>query len=198
MRRWRVVAAAIAAICFIGVAGLHLPLARSRVLSSISAALAKRGIRFEADRLSYNLFSLTAGFDRVVVTGTDGGPPFFEADAVRLNLPLAALTGALRLQSIELDRPRVRVVRSADGSWNLPRMTASPGDAGPLLDGPLVLDRFVIRDLSVEYTDAIQGVALKGGGISLDLQRPSGRALAGRLTMTERASVRQEIGRAHV
>src|SRR5262245_43870421 len=94
-RRWRIVAAAIAALILIVVAGLHLPFARARVLSWISAELGKRGISFKADRLTYNLFSLTIGLDRLAVAAAGGGPPFFEADAVRLNLPLAAIGGAL-------------------------------------------------------------------------------------------------------
>jgi hypothetical protein len=189
-RRWRVVLAALAAIALLIVGGLHLPFARARVLSWVSAELGKRGIRFDANRLSYNLFSLTVGLDRVVVAATGGGPPVFEADAVRLNFPFAALRGALRVQSIEIDRPRLRVIRHADGSWNLPA-SASAGDDGPLLSGPLELDHVVIRNMEVEYTDAIQRVAVVSRGMSLDLHRVPGRPLTGRLAMGEPASVRQ-------
>jgi outer membrane protein assembly factor BamA/autotransporter translocation and assembly factor TamB len=189
-RRWRIIAAAIAALALIVFAGIHLPFARARVLSWVSAELGKRGISFKADHLRYNLFSLTVGLDRVAVAATGSEPPFFEADAVRLNLPLAALGGTLRVQSIEIDRPRLRVVRNADGSWNLPRST-SPAAEGPMLSGPLELDRVVIHNLAVEYTDAVQGIALGSRAISLDLHRAPGQALAGRLTMAERASLRQ-------
>jgi outer membrane protein assembly factor BamA/autotransporter translocation and assembly factor TamB len=189
-RRWRVVLAALAAIGLLIVGGLHLPFARARVLSWVSAELGKRGIRFDANRLSYNLFSLTVGLDRVVVAAPGGGPPVFEADAVRLNFPFAALRGALRVQSIEIDRPRLRVIRQADGSWNLPA-SSSAGDDGPLLSGPLQLDHVVIRNMEVEYTDAIQRVAVVSRGMSLDLHRVPGRPLTGRLAMSEPASVRQ-------
>jgi outer membrane protein assembly complex protein YaeT len=189
-RRWRLILAAIAAIGLIVVAGLHLPFARARVLSWVAAELGKRGIRFEADRLSYNLLSLTVGLDRVVVAAAGGGTPFLEADAVRLNLPLAALGGALRVQSIEIDRPRLRVIRQADGSWNLPRPASTAG-SGPLLSAPLELNHVVVRNLSVEYTDAIERVAVESRGVSLDLHRAPGRELAGRLSMSERATVRQ-------
>ena len=81
------------------------------MLSWLTAELGRQGIRFSADRLSYNLFSLTVALDRVVLSAADAGPPIFEADAVRLDLPFAALRGALHVQSIDVDRPRVRVVR---------------------------------------------------------------------------------------
>ena len=132
MRRWRIVAVAIAIVFVLVFAFVHLPFVRTRVLSWAAAELAHRGIRFEAARLHYNLFTLTVGLDRVTMAAAGSEVPFFEADVVRLDLPVSAIFGAFGVESIEVDRPRVRLVRSADGSWNLPRST-SQDDAGPWL-----------------------------------------------------------------
>ena len=88
--------------------------------------------------------------------------PFFEADAVRLDLPLSAIFGTFGVESIEVDRPRVRIVRSADGSWNLPRST-SQDDAGPWLREPLRIDRLTVTGLAVQYNDG-SGVELESAG----------------------------------
>jgi len=189
MRRWRIIAAAIASVCVLVFAFVHLPFVRTRVLSWAGAELARRGIRFEAARLDYNLFALTVGLDRVTMAAAGNGVPFLEADAVLLDLPVSAIFGALRVQSVEVTRPRVRLVQSADGSWNLPRST-QPDEAGPWLSGRLEIDRLVVSGLAVQYSDA-GGVELESAGLTLALQRSPGRPLSGRLSMAEPARVRR-------
>ena len=189
MRRWRIIAVAIAIVFVLVFAFVHLPFVRTRVLSWAAAELALGGIRFEAARLHYNLFTLTVGLDRVTMAAAGSEVPFLEADVVRLNLPVSAIFGTLGIESIEVDRPRVRLVQSADGSWNLPRST-SQDDAGPLLSEPLRIDRLAVTGLAVQYSDA-GGLELESAGLTLVLQRSPGRPLSGRLSMAEPARVRQ-------
>src|SRR5262245_27194295 len=128
-RRWQIIAAAIAIAGLVLTAAVHLPFVRARVLSWAAAELGRRGIQLQAERLHYNLFALTVGLDRVTMRSVGAATPFFEADTVRLNLPLSALAGKLRIQSIDVARPRLTIIRSADGTWNLP---PSSGDSsGP-------------------------------------------------------------------
>ena len=188
MRRWRIIAVAIAIVFVLVYAVAHLPFVRTRGLSWAAAELARNGVRFEAAGLHYNLATLTVGLDRVTMAAAGNEIPFFEADAVRLDLPLSAIFGTFAVESIEVDRPRVRIIRGADGSWNLPRST-SQDDAGPWLSEPLRIDRLTVTGLAVQYNDG-SGVELESAGLALALQRSPGRTLAGRLSMAEPARVR--------
>jgi outer membrane protein assembly factor BamA/autotransporter translocation and assembly factor TamB len=131
---------------------------------------------------------LSASLERVKLTAEGSTVPFLEADAVRLDLPAAAVTGALRIQWIEIDGPRVTIVRSADGSWNLPRSTS---DSSAPLRGPIEIGRLLVRDLAVRYTDAMGKVDLDSRGLTIDMTRAGERPLAGRLTMAEPARFRR-------
>jgi len=94
-------------------------------------------------------------------------PVFVSTDrlAVRIGL-LALLGGNIQINSLELDRPNVELVRNADGVWNF--STLGPAGESPQPDAPaspsdaastraFVLERLVIRDGQVAVSDLGEG-----------------------------------------
>ena len=193
MRRWhrfarltRVVAGGLAVTLAL-LAGLaHAPFVRARVLVAALALLEDSGIRASADRLDYNLFTLTGGLEAVTLTAAGSDTPFFAADAIRLDLPWSVVSGTLAIQSLELDRPRVAVIRQEDGSLNLPEMVeAEDTEVASAPIGPVRIDRLVVRELDARYGDASLPLSVDGRAVTLDLNRVPGGDVMGRLSMSD-------------
>jgi hypothetical protein len=120
-RRWRALAGGLVVALVLLTSLLHAPFVRARVPAAALARLQDSGIRASADRLDYNLFALTGGLQGVTLTAAGSDTPFFSADAIRFDLPWSVVGGTPAVQSLELDRPRIAIVRQADGSLNLRR-----------------------------------------------------------------------------
>ncbi len=159
----------------------HAPFVRAAVLARLRNRIEAAGVRLDADRLSYNLLTLNASLDRVTLAAVDSATPFLQADAIRVKLPWSALWGALTIESIEVDRPRLVIVRDDAGSTNLPAFQGGAG-GGPSTVGPVTIGRLLVRDLAVRYTDASNRSALTASGVTLDLRATGGPRLAGTLT----------------
>jgi hypothetical protein len=89
-----------------------------------------------------------------------GPSPFIETDrlAVRVGL-FQLIRDNVRIDSLDLDRPRVELIRSADGTWNFSTLGASAGDAGETTPGgdaapSFALGRLRISDGQVAVTGA--------------------------------------------
>ena len=187
-RRWWRIALAAAGICVVGaVTGLHLPFVRSRVLSLVADRLDQQGIHLEADRLGYNLLTLTVELDGVSVAARGVDPPFLEIDAARINLPWSIVTGTLAAESVELTRPRLTLVRAADGSLNLP--STDPDTSGGGLEGPIHIGRLLVSDLAVSYDDATNDQSIRADGLTLDMVSSATGPLAGTLRMAQPAAI---------
>ena len=175
---------------------VHTPLVRAGVLSWALARLPAVGLRANVERLDYNLFALTVGFEAVTLSVEDSDTPFLVTDSIRLDLPWSIVGGTLGIQSLEIDRPSVAIMRRDDGSLNLPAMaeTASvnaettSADAEPI--GPLRIDRLVVRDLDARYADTAVPLAVDGRGMTLDLASVPGGRLSGRLSMSDGVTFR--------
>lgn len=187
-RRLIVLATAAPAALLLVAALLHTPFARSQVLDWIARdARTRFGVELEADRLDYNLGSLSFRLVRVRLKATgevrlkpdttdeDEGrlkpapttiPPFFEADEITLDLPWSALGGTFGIESVQLARPRVNVVREQDGTLNLP--TPRPRGTGGL--DRLPIGRVSLTDATASYVDAGREFALEASGLDVDLR----------------------------
>lgn len=191
VRWWRAVAAGVVVCLVASVAIAHLPFVRSRVLSWATARLEQQGIHLEAAGLDYNLLGLRATLRQVAVSAvTHPDAPFFEADLVRVDLPWAILRGGgIQIQSLEIMRPRLTVVRDATGAFNLP--TFETGDEGGS-DSPIQIGHLRIDDLTVRYEDAMRAHRAVSADIRLDMQGLLGERIDGQLTTTGTTTL--EIG----
>jgi hypothetical protein len=162
-RRWRIVAAAIAPSAP-RLGFVHLPFVRTDVLSWVVAELAHRGIRFEAASATTHYAD-----GRLRDDGRSGQGAHSSRRTLSGSICRSLRSSAPRCRVDEVDRPRVRLVQSADGSWNLPRST-NQDHAGPWLRQPLRIDRLIITGLAVQYSDA-SGIELESAGVNLALQR---------------------------
>ncbi len=187
-RRSTRVAALIVLALAIGVAALvHAPFVRRAVLARLTERLNAAGLRLTARGLSYSVLGLRAELDGVTLSAVGQATPFLTADTVRVDVPWSVLWGTFALQSVEIDRPRVVIIRDASGTTNLPLAGGGGGAAGPVS-----IDRLLVRGLDLRYEDAANGVNAAVSGTTLDLTRQPGRDLAGLLSMTGRADVRAD------
>ena len=187
--RWRVVAGG-CLLTLVLLAGLvHTPLVRAEVLSAALARLPALGLRADVERLDYNLFTLTVSVEGVTLSAEGSDTPFFSTDAIRLDLPWSSVRGTVGIQSLEIVRPRIAIVREDDGSLNLPEMAETESrDAEPI--GPLQIDRLVVRDLDARYADSSASLSVDGRGVTLDLAFVPGGRLSGRLSISDGVTLR--------
>jgi outer membrane protein assembly factor BamA/autotransporter translocation and assembly factor TamB len=159
-------------------AAVHLPVARGAVLGRTSAWLSGRGLSLSAERLDYNLFTLSATLVNPRLGAKESATPFFEADRVRVDLPAAVLRGRLVFDDIELTRPVIRL-RNADGVWNLPR-----GDGAAAGEPPhLQIRRLRVDGLRVDVE--APPVSFNAEGVHIDLGPASEGHLRGALRIAE-------------
>jgi outer membrane protein assembly complex protein YaeT len=132
----------------IGLAGLHLPPVRARVLDRVRAyALQEFGIRLQASRLGYNLLTRSIELRDVSLTATSASQPFLQADRAVVLLDPAIYLGRVTVSHIAITRPRLTLVRDADGV-NLP-----PSRPGEAQSAPLQLGVVSVTGLSVTLDD---------------------------------------------
>jgi outer membrane protein assembly factor BamA/autotransporter translocation and assembly factor TamB len=183
-RRWVAAGAAIATLVIVAIAALHSPPVRSRLLAIITARLVQNGVVARVDGLDYNLFTRTVHLSGVTLaTPSAAATPFFSANDVRATFPLRTFFGHLEIQSLELESPRVTLLRDRDGRTNWPAGSNEP--AKPL---SLAIGRARVGNLAFAWTDE-QAKTRVNAGISLDLTSDGGD-VAGPLTMTGPTSVR--------
>jgi outer membrane protein assembly complex protein YaeT len=188
-RPWlRAVALGLLALVVLALALAHSPFARRAALARLIAALEASGVELEASRLSYNLLTLSAGLENATVRASGAETPFLRADRLYLDLPLLALWGSLRLQSVELDGARVTIVRGESGETNLPSFAEQDSEEGAL--DALPIGRLAVRNLEVSYTDAAADLSLTASGLTLEMEDPGFGPLAGALTMDRFAALR--------
>ncbi len=187
-RRLLLVIAGLIVFGLLLVAAAHLPVVRARVMSWAAARLAaSAGLEVTADRLDYNLLTLSATARGVTVAALDRkDAPLFQADAVHATLPRSVLGGVLAFRTLELERPRIHIVRDAKGNFNLP-VTGS-GSRGRF--GKLRIDRLLLRDLTFDYDDLARDVSIGMDALSLDMEPDGQGAIAGVLARTARLTVR--------
>jgi outer membrane protein assembly factor BamA/autotransporter translocation and assembly factor TamB len=189
--RWlRYVAGAAVLSLLLGGFAVHLPVVRRHVLTWVVSALARRGLTLDAAILNYNLAALSVAIEHPRLSAATGGPAFFEADSVTLDLSWSIVTGRLHVESLDVRGGRVDVVRFADGSINLP-VSGSQGGTQPGLPLPLSVDRLTISDLAVRYRDEGREILAEVPSLTIDLSRSAQGQLAGPLTIGAPATFRR-------
>ena len=163
VRRGLVATALVGTIALILVGAAHLPLVRARVFDwARGQAAQKLGVIVQAESLGYNL--LTASVElRNPTLATQGERPFFTADSMRLRFSRSVLWGTIEIQRLELARPRVTIVRHANGTTNLPVSQADPSSGTT----PLHLGIVELRQISIEVEDEGADHAVRAGPLDL-------------------------------
>jgi autotransporter translocation and assembly factor TamB len=180
---WTAVALAVAAVAFVWL--LHTSPARRFVLGrAVQLAARDFGVRIDAADLDYNLLRLRVSLTALRLSALDQpAAPFFEAERLDVDLPRSVLRGQLAFTSIRAQRGRLRVVRSADGSTNLPSSRGGSGDPAPLQ-----IDRLRASDLDIDISDAVADVAVTLTGVDLDVG-PAGGSITTRGGLLRRGTV---------
>jgi outer membrane protein assembly factor BamA/autotransporter translocation and assembly factor TamB len=169
-------AAVIVAMALVSIAAAHLPFVRARVFNWARAQVAQSyGVSIEADELRYNLFTTSVEL-RNPSLSTGREPPFFRAESLRVALNRSVLWGTVRVERLALVRPRVTIVRHADGTTNLPASRTEPPSSA---SSPLNLGVIDLRQLSVEIQDEAANRALRAGPIDLTLDSNSANPATG-------------------
>ena len=99
--------------------------------------------------------------------------PFLTIDEVIADLPWSAIWRGFSIDELSLTRPTVSVARSADGAANVPRI-ADRELAAPTAPLRLPIGRLEMRDLTVDWRDDVNRLALTLGPTSLRLTGDNG------------------------
>ena len=99
--------------------------------------------------------------------------PFLTIDEVTADLPWSAIWRGFSIDELSLTRPAVSVARSADGAANVPRI-ADRELAAPTAPLRLPIGRLEMRDLTVDWRDDVNRLALTLGPTSLRLTGDDG------------------------
>jgi outer membrane protein assembly complex protein YaeT len=183
-----VVCAAVAAALALLVGVSHTPFVRAKALSWAVARLrTDAGLRVEIGQLDYNLATLSSTFHNVTITAEHSRTPFFYANVVQVNFPWAIVAGSIGVESLEIDRPRLVIVREEDGTFNLPQTTDAREDQ--TIDS-IEIGRFAVRNLELSYSDRSQNVSVAGRNITLDLRPNGGPVIEGRLSAPDGVTIR--------
>ncbi len=180
-RRWRfIVPAAVAALVLLLLAVAQLGPVRARVLALVADRMRTDfGVDLSAARLDYAPLSLSVRLQNVrLAKATTSGTspaftPFFEVDEVRIALPWSLLAGRVAIDSVELDRPRLTLVRGEDGSLNLPRTS---GELDRVVVGAIRIDNG-----TAEFVDRLSGYSIEARGLSLAMRPVASGVCAGPL-----------------
>ena len=153
----------------------HVGFVRVRVLDWVSARISQDfGILVQADSLRYNLLTTSVEL-RNTRLSVRGDRPFLQADAIRIALDHRVLFGVFELQRLELDQPRVTILRHPDGTTNLPTSRSDPTSS----PSPIHLGRVGLSALIVEVEDEAAGHRVAAGPISLTLDTRAGAVTPG-------------------
>jgi len=178
IRRAAFAVAILAGVMLVLVAVAHLPPVRARVLDYARDYAARElGIALEARSLDYNLLGPSAELRGVVIASIDDQKrlPLLYADGIRIVLGRSLFLGQVDVSRLELVRPRLVIVRRADGTLNLPRGRGAASTAVT----PLHLGRVDIRELLVSFDDEVTGRSLSLGAIDLAIDTSSPTAVPG-------------------
>lgn len=174
----------------VGVA--HAPFVRAGVLSWALARLrTDAGLRVEIGDLDYNLAALTGTLRNVTIAAVEADMPFFHADLVRVDLPWAVVRGSTSIQSLEIEHPRITIVRQEDGVLNLPQTAGSAAHRRETAAIDAVqIERLMVRSLELRYEDRPRQMFVDGRGVTLALPRSTGAMLEGRVSMSDGVTIR--------
>ena len=191
-------AALLAALLLIGLAVLHLPSIRGRVLDRARDYASREfDITLGASSLSYNLLTRSIDLRDLSVASRSAADPFLLADRAIIEFGPGIYLGRPTITRISLSQPRLTLIRQADGTINLPSSQAGTERRSPLhlgvvsvtalsmrLDDRMAQRAFTVGpfDLSVDTTGSNQSGAFGPGGFTVRAgQIETSGTIAGRL-----------------
>jgi len=170
LRRLALAAGALAGLILIGLAVLHLPSIRARVLDRARGYLEREfDIALGASSLSYNLFTRSIELRDLSLASTSSGHPFLRADRAVIVLGPGVFLGRPAVNRVSLSRPRLTVVKETDGAVNLP----AAGTTGTGPRRPLQLGIVSVTALSVSLDDRIAQRSFTLGPLDLSVDTAS-------------------------
>jgi uncharacterized protein involved in outer membrane biogenesis len=169
MKKLSIVIGSIFAILVLGVVAAWLFFDVNRYRGLIQTQLEQQlGRTVTLGKMSLGLLPLRFQVAEPVIAEDSrfGGQSFLRAEnlAVQVNL-LSLIRGAIKVNSVELRRPNVELVKNKEGVWNF--STLGPATAGPTAPTPstggtgrgFALDKLTILDGQIGLTDLQQGRA---------------------------------------
>ncbi|HLJ46829.1 MAG TPA: translocation/assembly module TamB domain-containing protein [Bryobacteraceae bacterium] len=144
---------------------------RDRIVSEVERST---GGRVEIGQFNYDWHALTASLGPFTLHGKEpqGAAPLFHADRIQIGLRIiSALENKVDIASLEVDRPEVHVIVSADGSTNIPtpKVSSKKGNAiAEILD--LKIQHFVLRNGLVEYEAHRMPLNARGDNLRADIR----------------------------
>ena len=173
LRRLARAAGLLAALILIGLAALHLPWVRSRVLDRARGyAEQELGLAVRATGLGYNLLTRSVELRDLSVASTSGAEPFLEVDRLAVVFGPEIFRGRVTVNRLSLNRPRLTLVRYADGTVNLPASRESTQQPAPLQLGIVSVTALSAR---LDDRAAQRSFAVGPFDLSLDTAGPSSR-----------------------
>ena len=192
-RRWFATALMVVVATGLLLALIHTPIVRSWMLSYAARTLDERfDIRLEATRIDFNLLTLDFELHQVsVASSAQPDLPFLTAERARANLPWSAVLGTLSFSTLTADRPKLSLLQSADGAWNLPE-EKSREESASVEDGRLLpaIERLTVPDLEIEVRAPGYDVIALGISVVMAAAPTDPRRLEGSLQVSEHADVR--------
>jgi outer membrane protein assembly complex protein YaeT len=163
----------LAGLILIGLVVLHLPPVRSRVLDRARGyAERELGVALRASSLGYNLLTRSIELRDLSLSSTSAGEPFLEADRAVVVFGPGIFRGRATINRISLSRPRLTLVRYADGTLNL-----LASRTGAAQQAPLQLGIVSVTALSARLEDRVseRSFVLGPVDLSVDTAGTSGR-----------------------
>lgn len=190
-KRWIAIAAASAAALVVLLVGLAYLLSSPARLSKWTFGLleSRFGIVGRAARLDFDPAALRVHLEKLELAAVGHETqPFLVVDAVNVDVGWSSLWSDISIQSAQLVRPRVSIVKSAT-AWNLPgRRDGAPQVTGP---GPsLRFERLELDDLQIELEDRPAELELSLEDVDIDLTSTNGGAARGPLLLGGGAHLR--------
>jgi len=145
-RRLARIAGVLTGVTLLGVAVLHLPSIRARVLERVRVYAGRElDVALRASSLSYNLFARSVELKDVSLASTSAAEPFLEADRVVVELGPGIFLGHPVVTRVSITRPRVTLVRDSNGTMNLPPSRQGAGSSSPMHMGIVSVTALSVR-----------------------------------------------------
>lgn len=122
IRYIRIAGLTLGGLVIAGVALVHTPPAKRFALAKLQKALAAQGVRLEASSLDFNLLTLQASMQGIIVQPEPGLPPLAKIDSLTVKLSLwDLLRGKFVVTGARLQHPEVWLIIMENGLTNLPK-----------------------------------------------------------------------------
>ncbi|WP_120500644.1 AsmA family protein [Roseovarius sp. EL26] len=130
----------------------------------------------------FPVLGVSTGAVTVANADWSDGPPMFQADSLKIGVTVSALWGGdIKITGLEATRPQINLERAKDGrvNWELGVEGVAPsgqsgGGAESAESAPLALtlDRALISNASLSYTDHATGEVIKMDRMDFDFRWP--------------------------